>query len=354
MGGLGALAVAWVVIPLVLGGREVRGRQGWMRGERALITGRTGGVRNLVGLYVAGTAVMLVAFLAAGMGLFDSIAHAMATVSTGGLSTRSGSLAAFDSAAVEWVASGGMAFAGLSLAVAWSLLRRERGALARSSELRVYVIVMLASIFAIGITFGDDLGAAPAFRTSILAVTSAMSTTGFTTTGWWTFDAGAQTLLLVLLGVGAMSGSAGGGFRYERVLQAFRFARRELKRQLHPSAVDVVRVNGEPVSERDLERMTAYVVMFTLVVATGGMLIELGDSQVSPSAALALSISAVSTAGPQVIDPVSLGELGPVTKLSMSTLMLLGRLSILSVILTIFNAAVRATTKTGDLIASRS
>jgi Trk-type K+ transport system membrane component len=82
-------------------------------------------------------------------------------------------------------------------------------------------------------------------------------------------------------------------------------------------------------------------VVLILVVAAGGMLIELGDSQVTPGAALALSISAVSTAGPQVIDPVALGDLGPVSKLSIAVLMLLGRLSVYIVILSIINAVAR-------------
>ena len=59
-----------------------------------------------------------------------------------------------------------------------------------------------------------------------------MSTTGFVTTPWSVFDSGAQALLLVLVGIGAMAGSAGGGFGYHRVIVAMRSAYRELVRQL--------------------------------------------------------------------------------------------------------------------------
>lgn len=340
MGGLGGLIVALVVIPLVVGGKELRGRGQSDRGERALIRGRTQGVQKVAAVYLAATGVMGVAYLIAGVGAFDAVGQAMATVSTGGLSTRTGSIAAFDSDAVEWVAAAGMAVAGLNLGVVWWVIQRDHRALRRNTELRTYLAVMAASMVILALWI--DTGAGSSIRSAALAVTSAMSTTGFTTVPWWGFEAGAQMLLLTLIGIGAMTGSAGGGFRYLRAIQAFGFARRELRRQLHPSAVAVVRVNGRAVQERTLERMTGYVVLYVTVVAAGGMLIELGDSAVSPSAAVALSVSALSTAGPQVIDPVDLGSVGTITKVTLSVLMLLGRLSIYVVILTVINAVVRA------------
>ncbi|MEM7285579.1 MAG: potassium transporter TrkG [Actinomycetota bacterium] len=346
MGGLGGLIVALVVIPLVVGGKELRGRGQSDRGERALIHGRTQGVQNVAAIYVAGSILVGIAYLVAGLGVFDSIAHAMATVSTGGLSTRTGSLAAFDDSAVEWVAAVGMAVAGLNLGVVWWVLRGDRRALRRNTELRVYLGVMGLAIVALALWIGD--GAASAIRTATLTVTSAMSTTGFTTDAWWNLDAGAQMLLLTLLGVGAMTASAGGGFRYLRAIQAFGFALRELRRQLHPSAVTVVRVNGRAVEERTLERMTGYIVLYVTVVAAGGMLIELGDSGITPSAAISLSVSALSTAGPQVIDPVDLGSVGTITKVTLSALMLLGRLSIYAVLLAVINFVVRSAERVED------
>ena len=346
MGGFGGLIVALVVIPLVVGGKELRGRGQSDRGERALIRGRTQGMRNVLAIYLVGSAVLRLAYLIAGLGLFDAVAHAMATISTGGLSTRTGSLAAFDKAAVEWVATAGMAIAGLNLGVVWWAVQREHRALRRNTELRTYVAVLAISI--VCLVLWIDVAEASSLRTAALTVTSAMSTTGLTTAPWWSFDAGAQMLLLTLIGIGAMTGSAGGGFRYLRVIQAFGFAMRELRRQLHPSAVAVVRVNGRAVQERTLERMTGYIVLYVTVVAAGGMLIELGDSAVTPSAAIALSVSALSTAGPQVIDPVDLGSVGTITKLTLSVLMLLGRLSIYAVVLAVINFVVRASERIED------
>ena len=68
---------------------------------------------------------LLVAALYAlfGMGMFDAVAHAFTTVSTGGFSTHDESLAHFDSAGVEWTAIGAMILAGGNFALYWHALR---------------------------------------------------------------------------------------------------------------------------------------------------------------------------------------------------------------------------------------
>ncbi len=340
LGGFGGIVVAVIVIPLVAGGRELLTRTGGT-GGRPIITGRMDGAHRLLAIYGGFTAIMSAGYLVAGMGAFDAFANAMATVSTGGLSTRTGSLGAFDDAAVEWVATGGMALAGVSIAVVWWVLRGQGRAALRSSELRTYAGLFAIGSLALAIWLSTDDAIPAGVRTGLFAAASAVSTTGFTTTDWWQFSNASQVLLLVLIGIGSMSGSAGGGFRPIRVLQAFRYAARELTRQLHPNAVGVVRIDRKAVPERALDRLTSYIIMFIVTAIVASMLVELGDSEVSPSAAITLAVSALSTAGPQLIDPIALGELGAVSKMSLATLMLLGRLSIYGVILAVMTVAFR-------------
>ena len=341
-GGFGALVVAMIVIPLVMGGRELRTHGNSSGGSRALITGRARGTSNMAGLYVGFTALLIVAFALAGLGVFDAVIHGLGTASTGGLSSRTASLAAFDSAAVEWVAAFGMAIAGTSIGVIWWLTQRRWRPVVRSTEVRIYVGVMIASTAAIALWLGSDLGPASSLRGGAVAVTSAMSTTGFTTHPWWLLDNGAQALLLILVGIGSMAGSAGGGFRYQRLLEAAGYAKRELRRQLHPTAVGVVRINGRAVDERTLSRLTGYMMLFIICAAIGGMLVDLGDSDLTARNAITLSVSALTTAGPQIVDPVDLSAIGWLSKISLSALMLIGRLSIFGVIVAVITVGSRA------------
>jgi trk system potassium uptake protein len=77
----------------------------------------------LWGIYVAFTAAGFVAFLVAGMGPFDAINHILTTIATGGFSTRTASIAAFDSLAIELVTIVFMVLGGINFALYWRALR---------------------------------------------------------------------------------------------------------------------------------------------------------------------------------------------------------------------------------------
>ena len=59
-------------------------------------------------VYASLTAFWAIMLSIAGMSNFDAIAHAMTTIATGGYSTRTASIAAFDSVAIEWIVITGM------------------------------------------------------------------------------------------------------------------------------------------------------------------------------------------------------------------------------------------------------
>ncbi len=340
-GGLGGIALTLVAVPILFGGRELAGRLHSGDGSATLITGRSGGFKNVLALYGGFTVLVVLGFRVAGMGNFDAVAHGLATVSTGGLSTQAGSLAAFDSAAVEWVAVVAMSFAGLNLGVAWWVLNKNWGALRENTELRLFATVLVASTALLALSSTPDESGLTSVRAAALAVSSAMSTTGFTSGIWSSFPSGAATLLVVLMSVGAMGGAAGGGVGYLRLIEATGYARRELRLQLHPAAVGVVRVNGQAVAERTLQRLVGYLVAYFLVAAAGAMLVAMGDSRIGPVGAVTLAVSALSTTGAQTVDTLPLAEVGGVSKLSLASLMLLGRISIYSGIVAVITVTAR-------------
>src|SRR5690606_30189428 len=61
------------------------------------------GVLEIFYVYLALSVACAVALLLSGMNLYDAICHAFTTISTGGFSTRSASIAAFESPLIEWV-----------------------------------------------------------------------------------------------------------------------------------------------------------------------------------------------------------------------------------------------------------
>lgn len=336
LGGLGAIVVAIVVLPLVLGTGESSARFAVRSGRRSLLAGRATGFERAVAIYGGFTTLLVVAFALAGTSGFEALVHGLSVASTGGLSTSARSVAGLGVGA-EWVAGVGMTLAGISVAAAWWAVIGDLGALARSTELRAYLAAIAATTTVIAIDGGTVRGA-------FTLAGSAASTTG--AVGSTTTDSlgpGAATLLFFVAGIGAMAGSAGGGFGWIRLLQAVGFARRELVQQLHPDAVRVVKVGGRAVSEPGLARTNGYITMFTMTAGLGALLVALGDTDVGVSSSISLSVAALSTSGLQTISPVDVATLDDISLLALAALMLLGRLAISAVVLTVATGLRRGT-----------
>ena len=117
IGGMGVIVLVIAVLPTVGSGAmnlmtaEAPGPSGERLSPRVRQT-----ARNLWTIYLGFTVAVVAAYVAAGMSLFDGLAHAFTTVSTGGFSPHNASLAHFDSAAVEWIAIAAMFLAVASYA----------------------------------------------------------------------------------------------------------------------------------------------------------------------------------------------------------------------------------------------
>ncbi len=337
LGGAGALVFALVVVP-TFGGQRRLSEVAEGRGRRAVLASTwSHTARRVVLAYSGFTAVVIVAYLLAGMGVFDAATLGLTTASTGGFANYRDSFAHFDSSAIEWVAAWAMGLAGTSVAALVWLVRGQVQALWRSTELKLYAgLVLVSTVLVAAWTWTDTGGGADTIRESFFAVTSSISTTGFRVADWGHWVAAPQILLLLLIGVGSMAGSAGGGFRVLRVIEIVGIVRRELVLQLHPRAVVPVKVSGAVASEASLTRVHNFQILWVLAVAFGvfGIASLGGDLPTAVSGA----ISALATAGPGLGDLSGFADatvLAAPARGVLIALMFLGRLSIYPVVVVI-------------------
>ncbi|WP_436795889.1 TrkH family potassium uptake protein [Actinospongicola halichondriae] len=337
IGGLGALLFVVAVLPSIgVGGLDVtdagqRHSGTSLRSRRTILL-----LRRLTGLYAALTVTGVVLYLIGGMGPFDAITYAATTISTGGFANHAGSFGHFRSATVEWAGFGGMILGGANLALLFRAVRPgTRKTIWRSSELRAYLAVIFGggAVVALLTESADGL-THEAIRRSLFHVASAASTTGHFVGGWSDWEIGGQVFLLAIIGVGAMSGSAGGGFRLVRALTLVGYLRRELVLQIHPRAVTPVRVGRKIVSDALVSRMIGYQAQYLIVAASGAVVVAaLGGELVT---AMSGAISAVANMGPALGDlvPGNGGVLGlpRPARAALMPLMLLGRLEIAPVL----------------------
>ena len=103
LGGIGIIIMAMSVLPfLSVGGMQIFSTE-LSENEKALP--RTAQLASSIGIiYIFMTIMCVLAYLAAGMGKFDALAHAMTTIATGGFSTYDASFAHFDSNLINVIA----------------------------------------------------------------------------------------------------------------------------------------------------------------------------------------------------------------------------------------------------------
>jgi trk system potassium uptake protein len=335
LGGMGVIVLVIAVLPTVGSGAMslMQAESPGPSGERLTPRVRQT-ARNLWLVYMGFTVVVLIAYLIAGMSIYDGFAHAFTTVSTGGFSPHNASLRHFDSAAIEWIAIVAMFIAGGSFALYYRALRGNLRPLLHSTELHVYALVVLSAGTLMFAMADSDAGTAEHLRDSFFAVTSIISTTGFTTADFGLWSQGTQVILMLLLPFGAMAGSTAGGVKFVRLIAVASYAHRAALRQLHPNLVRPVRIGSRAMPEDVAHRIVGFMVMALAIFGGGAVLIALSGADMIT--AFSAAASSFGNVGP------GLGEIGPsgdylalgrFARIVTMAQMLLGRLEIYPVIL---------------------
>ena len=279
-------------------------------------------------LYLLLTALLAIAFWVAGMGLFDGLAYALSTASTGGMANHVESIGFFDSAAIEWIASAGMVAAGGNLLVVWWAIRGRFDSVWRSTELRLYAVLLIGGF--VVVRFG---GSGLGYSDSAVAISSALSTTGLRSANWAAGSEIVRATILVACGIGAMSGSAGSGFRQARVARVALETRRSLERLLSPHRESIIKIDGVSLKESSLALTHGYLWMHAFTLSAVALLLHVREFDLI--ATLSFALNAVSNVG-YFVDGTELSsyvQLSGWSEVIASFGMLLGRLSIYPVLL---------------------
>ena len=321
VGGLMAVLIAVVTLPAVL---RTTGLIGYSTGRRGtdLVPNASVGTRRVIVLYSGFTAACVVAYLLTGLGLTEALVVGLGTASTGGFTGRADSLAGYG-AATQAVAGAGMFLAGAGIFVLWWMARGRLRPLWRSQELRTFVLLLAAATAALAVHRGVGLPEAA------FTAVSTMSTTGFAVADWTGWGKSAVVVLLVGAGIGTMMGSPGGGMRVMRAQLLMGSAGGELRRQLDPNTVVIVRRDDVTLSQRTLDRLGGHQIAYVVLVGVGALL--LGIAGFSLSGSVWASVSAITTLGPAVGEIGAFGHLGGLDRpgrLALVPLMMGGRMSI--------------------------
>lgn len=338
IGGLGIVFFTVAVLPIFgvgevqLFAAEATGPTHGKLHPRISVSGRW-----ILTVYLLITICCAVALRLCGMGIFDSVNHALCTAATGGFSTKNASIAFFQSHTIEYVITFFMFLSGVNYGLLFFVAFRGKiRKLAEDTEFKWYLGIVLAFTLAVGISLfiATPYDAAASFRNALFHVVAIVTTTGFTTTDYTLWPPFIWMLLGLCMYLGASAGSTSGGMKSIRIAILFKSMRNEFNRILHPNAVLPVRISGKVIPQSTKQSVLTFSVFFLALVFIGWFFymaigIDLAD-------AYGLSLSCLSNIGLTIGDHgcnIPWNDMPSIGKWFSTLLMLVGRLEVFSVLL---------------------
>mgnify|MGYP001069271367 CR=1 FL=1 len=337
LGGMGIIVLSLAILPFLgVGGMELYKAEIPSPVADKLTPRIRDTAKLLWKVYVGISLLEFLLLLFGGLSLFDAICHTFTTMPTGGFSTQDSSIAGFKSSYVETVIIVFMVLAGMNFSLHYRLIQGNFSKVIKDFELRTYFFILGLSSTLILIGIVDQYpNIYEAIRHSIFQVVSIMTTTGYVTYDYEKWPTYAQFILLVLMFIGAMSGSTGGAIKVMRVMLLIKHALRELKKLIHPHAVIVCKIGDRPIEENIVNSVVGFYVLYlgvfaiaTIVVSTTGL------DLLSSIGAVA---SCIGNVGPAfgVVGPVSTyQELSWIAKWVLGFCMIMGRIEIYTLLVT--------------------
>ena len=281
-------------------------------------------------IYFIMTLIMFIILICGKTNPFDALCISFSTAGTGGFGTRNDSFASYSSF-VQIVTTVFMLLFSINFSSYYLALR---GKLKESfySEVRVFIGIVAA---AIGIMTLDNLisGVFDSFGESLkhssFTVSTIISTTGFASDDFATWNNLSQTVIVLLMFIGACAGSTGGGIKVSRILILVKGFFRELSMILHPRQVKKISVDSRKVEHEVVRSVNAYIVCYFLIFAASVVILSFEETDlITNFTAVAATINNIGPGLAEVGPASNFGHFSILSKLVLTFDMLAGRLEL--------------------------
>ncbi len=349
IGGMGIIVLAIAILPLLgIGGMQLFAAEAPGPNADKLHPRITDTAKRLWLIYVGYTAAETLLLKLAGMSFFDAINHSLATLSTGGFSTKNASLAYWnDQPLIQYITIFFMFLAGANFVLSYFAFKGKVQKVLKDEEFRYYSLLIIGfTIMAAFVVYFQanipvseyhpmPFGAIESsFRHTLFQVVAVITTTGFVTADFTAWTPFLTIFFFGLMFLGGSAGSTAGGIKVMRQLIIIKNGILEFKRTLHSNAIIPVRYNNKTVKEDIVYNIIGFFVLYMLLFIIGALVLAaLGLDFVS---ALGGAASSLGNVGPAFgsLNPLSnfngLPDLG---KWWCCFLMLAGRLELFTVLI---------------------
>ena len=335
LGGVGIIVMALAVLPMLsIGGMQLFKTESYETPDK-VVPKAASFAAGISIVYITLTVVWALMLWFAGMPLFDSIAHAMTTLATGGYSTRSDSLAAFNSSSIEIIVIFGMIVGSLPFVHYLAITKKGLKNLFKDDQVKLFLTLIVFVVLIVSIYLNlNDIPFLEALRLASFNVISIITGTGFGTSDFNNWGGFPTTILLILMFIGGCAGSTTCGLRMARIQVLVANAKAQISKLIRPHAVVVSYYNQKPIPENVAESVMGFFFLYIISFAVIACL--LGGLGLDLITAISGAASAIGNVGPGLGDIIgpsgtyqSIPELG---KLFLCAGMILGRLEIFAIL----------------------
>ncbi len=337
LGGIGIIVIAIAVFPMLkVGGMQLFKSEFSSKDDKILP--RTVSIAIGIGLVYSGlTLFCFLALVAAGMNIFDGIAHSMTIIATGGFSTKNMSIGHFNSIYVEIVTIFFMFISALPFLLLFQLLKGKIYDLLSNSQVRFFFLILIT--LTIMTTFWlqkyYEVSFLQALRISSFSIVSITTGSGFSTYDFSAWGSFTTLILLFFMLIGGCSGSSSCGLKIFRLQILLNNAFSLIKKIVQPRGVFIPTYNSKAINEEILTSVSGFFFLYMIIFSL--LTLILAFDGLDTMTALSGSAAALANVGPgltEIIGPSNnYSGLSDFSKLFLSFSMLIGRLELYPVLI---------------------
>lgn len=336
LGGIGIIVMAITVLPLLnIGGMQLFRTESSDNSEKILPRSREIALA-ISKIYLFLTLLCAFGYWLFGMNVFDSIAHAMTTIATGGFSTYTKSIGYFDNVYIEIISVIFILLGSLPFISYLKFVRGDKFILFKDKQIQGFIFFVLLSIIIIFIysQIFIEKNFLINLRYVVFNVTSIISGTGYTTQDFSLWGNFVLFFFLILMFVGGCAGSTTCGIKIFRFQILSIFISKQIKQIIYPNGVFPLKYRDEIISEDFLTSVLTFVFLYIFIFFIFATLISLtGLDFITSISAAATSISNVGPGLGEIIGPNgSFKYIPDLSKWYLTFGMLLGRLEFFTVL----------------------
>ena len=341
LGGIGIIVMAITILPLLnIGGMQLFRMENSDTTEKILP--RTRKVTLIISaIYLFLTFACGISYWFVGMNVFDSIAHAMTTIATGGFSTYSSSIGYFENPKIEVIAIIFIISGSIPFISYLKFVKGDKKIFFKDSQIKGLFYILIISIllmFLYLILSGGKHNFLDNLRISAFNVVSVLSGTGYVTADFSSWGKFPLIFFLFLMFIGGCAGSTTCGIKIFRFQILGHFILNQIKKLVYPRGVFSIKYNNEKISNSFIYSIITFVFLYFFIFFILAALLSINGLDFIT--AISGSASAISNVGPGLGDVIgpdgNFSNLPTFSKLSLSFGMLLGRLELFAVLVLFF------------------